>query len=138
MNLDESVTQLTYNYVTTLGPLGGHLEIYCNQLTINLEPANVIAHYVNEQGEALTESSVFQGVVNGPYPTESKTISGYEVLSIIGNTKGYFREEDQQVTYIYGPIKERQTDGKEIIEEKITSNKDEVVHIVLCQKLVGV
>ena len=102
--LDENVTQLTYEYVMTHMTQGGTWN-YMAKITINLEPAVVRVSYVDENKNTLEEVAVFHGMVNTPYTVETKAIAGFELQSIVGNSKGQFTEEDQDIICVYAPLK---------------------------------
>lgn len=82
--------------------------------------ANVIVHYVDEEGVALAQDEKLTGNVGEQYTSEAKTITGYILKEVPENATGTFTEQQQEVTYVYE--KEKQL-GRVIIDfSKVTSN----------------
>ena len=82
--------------------------------------ANVIVHYVDEEGVAIVPEVILTGNVGEQYTSEAKTITGYILKEVPENATGTFTDQPQKVTYVYE--KEKQL-GRVIIDfSKVTSN----------------
>ncbi len=62
---------------------------------------NVIVKYQDENGNAIAPDDVLNGFIGEPYVTSQKTIPGYTIKQVQGNTVGIFTSSLQTVTYIY-------------------------------------
>ncbi|MEQ7192922.1 MucBP domain-containing protein [Enterococcus avium] len=82
--------------------------------------ADVIVHYVDEEGVAIVPDEKLTGNVGEKYTSEAKTITGYILKEVPENATGTFTDQPQEVTYVYE--KEKQL-GRVIIDfSKVTSN----------------
>lgn len=82
--------------------------------------ADVIVHYVDEEGVAIVPDEKLTGNVGEQYTSEAKTFTGYILKVVPGNATGTFTNQQQEVTYVYE--KEKQL-GRVIIDfSKVTSN----------------
>ena len=91
--------------------------VYTKEL---VQGADVIVHYVDEEGNAIAPAETLTGNVDEQYTSEAKTITGYILKEVPGNATGTFTEQPQKVTYVYE--KEKQL-GRVIIDfSKVTSN----------------
>ena len=64
----------------------------------------VLVNYLDEQGNELAPTEIFEGDVGEQYSTEQKDIKGYEFFKMDANGSskaGYFKKDIQTVTYIY-------------------------------------
>ena len=57
--------------------------------------------YVDTNGKEISDSVVTEGRVTTPYKTNSKEISKYRLLEVIGNENGLYNEDGIVVTYVY-------------------------------------
>ncbi|MFV8043146.1 mucin-binding protein, partial [Enterobacter cloacae complex sp.6701062] len=71
------------------------------QFEYTVAQGKVISHYVDEQGNQLTNDEVQSGDLETPWTTKQKEIPGYHFKEVQGNTSGSFTPNDQEVTYIY-------------------------------------
>ena len=62
---------------------------------------NVIARYVDEDGNELAEDVITSDYVNQEYTTEAKEIKDYELIEVKGEETGTYTKEDITVTYVY-------------------------------------
>ena len=82
--------------------------------------ADVIVHYVDEEGNAIAPAETLTGNIGEKYTSEAKTITGYSLKEAPENATGTFTDQPQEVTYVYE--KEKQL-GRVIIDfSKVTSN----------------
>ena len=65
------------------------------------EKGKVIANYVDINGNKIAGRVIFIGTVGTEYETFEKTIDGYYLVRVEGNTKGTYTTEEQEVYYIY-------------------------------------
>ena len=73
-----------------------------------LPAGKVTAEYVDEDGNEVAESEVFEGNIGDQYETEKKDISGYEFVKMhddSANPAGPFTSEEQTVIYVYKQLK---------------------------------
>ncbi|WP_233611060.1 MucBP domain-containing protein [Lactococcus sp. S64] len=105
----------TVNYIYTKNPISG---------------GDVIAKYVDTDGNSISEDIVKSGNVGDDYSTEQKEIAGYTLKEVQGNVSGQFTNQAQTVTYIYtkNPIsggdvtaKYVDTDGNSISKDIVKS-----------------
>lgn len=66
-----------------------------------LKDTNVIAKYVDEQGNEIAGNETISGKVFDEYQTEEKDIYGYQLIEIPQNNTGTMTEESITVTYRY-------------------------------------
>ncbi|WP_339000894.1 MucBP domain-containing protein (plasmid) [Lactococcus garvieae] len=62
---------------------------------------NVIAKYVDENNNTISEDIVKLGNIGENYLTEQKDIEGYTFKEVQGNPSGQFTDQAQTVTYVY-------------------------------------
>lgn len=62
---------------------------------------DVVAHYVDEDGNPLADDIILSGAVGSEYTTEALEIEGYTLKNVIGNTTGTYIDGVIEVTYIY-------------------------------------
>ncbi len=63
--------------------------------------SKVIVNYVDINGKKISGRVIFIGTVGTEYETYEKTIDGYYLVRVEGNTKGTYTTEEQEVTYVY-------------------------------------
>ena len=63
--------------------------------------SKVIAHYVDQNGNTISEDVIIEGLIDDKYKTESKDITGYILNKVDGLEEGNMTLEDIHVTYIY-------------------------------------
>ena len=80
----------TVTYVYTKDPVAG---------------AHIIAKYVDENGNTISDNVVKSGNIGDSYTTEQKAIPGYTFKAVQGNPTGQFTSDAQTVTYIYTKVK---------------------------------
>lgn len=61
----------------------------------------VTVHYLDENGENLTEPVEFNGNIGESYVTEEQDFEYYDFVSVEGETEGFYTTESQEVTYHY-------------------------------------
>ena len=66
-----------------------------------LRPAQVTAHYIDENGNEIAESEILSGKVFDPYETQAKEIYGYELVTIPENASGEMSESPIDVYFNY-------------------------------------
>ncbi|MFQ6324405.1 MucBP domain-containing protein [Lactococcus garvieae] len=62
---------------------------------------NIIAKYVDTEGNKISDDAVKTGNIGETYTTEQKAIEGYTFKEVQGNTTGQFTDQAQTVTYVY-------------------------------------
>ena len=62
---------------------------------------SVTAHYVDTEGNAISDDVVKTGNIGDTYSTEQKTIPGYTFKEVQGSASGQFTDQEQTVTYVY-------------------------------------
>ena len=74
-------------------------------ITVNyvyrLKDTSVVVNYVDDEGNALTDSITIEGKVFDEYTTEEKTFEGYELTEIPNNASGTMTEDTITVSYVY-------------------------------------
>ena len=72
-----------------------------------IKGADVVVHYVDEEGTTLAQAETLTGNVGEQYTSEKKAIEGYLFKEVRGNATGTFTDQQQEVTYVYTkePIK---------------------------------
>lgn len=81
-----------------------------------LKDTNVIAKYVDEQGNEIAGNETISGKVFDEYQTEEKDIYGYQLIENPPNNIGTMTEENITVTYCY-QLKDTSVIAKYIDEE---------------------
>ena len=91
----------------------------------------VIVHYVDEEGNKLTEDEVISGKVADTYKTEQKEIPNYDFVRVEGQTEGELVVDTIEVTYIYKKIP-----AKVIVQylEKDDTPDDNTDNVVLAEQ----
>ena len=91
----------------------------------------VIVHYVDEEGNKLTDDEVISGKVADTYKTEQKDIPNYDFVRVEGQTEGELVEGTIEVTYIYKKIP-----AKVIVQylEKDETPDDDTDNVVLAEQ----
>lgn len=85
-----------------------------------VKKANVIVHYVDEEGNTIAPDEMLTGNIGEQYTTEENAVEGYIFKEVQGNATGTFTDQQQEVTYVYE--KEKQL-GRVIVDfSEITSN----------------
>ena len=64
----------------------------------------VIINYVTEDGEELAPSEEMTGLVGEDYKTTKKAFDKYYLKEVKGNETGVYKEDTQEVTYVYSLI----------------------------------
>lgn len=76
------------------------------------QTSSVLAIYVDEEGNKLTNDVLLEGEIGEAYTTEAKKFDGYDLLEIKGEPRGDYTEKQQTVTYIYQlKGEDKQTEG---------------------------
>ena len=63
--------------------------------------SNVIARYVDKNGNVIAKEEITNGKYRSEYATSEKEIQYYELIDVIGEEKGTYGLEDIVVTYVY-------------------------------------
>ena len=101
-----------YKYVTELGKVSGNYKegvqevvyIYEKEQTQpvpEIEKGTIIIHYVDTDGNYLTNDIIETNTVGESYTSEQKSFDNYEFVTIIGNRSGLFQKGTYEVTYIF-------------------------------------
>ncbi|MFK4878836.1 MucBP domain-containing protein [Lactococcus petauri] len=82
-----------------------------------VKAADVTAHYVDIDGNKISDDVVKSGNIGDDYSTEQKDIAGYTFKEVQGNPTGQFTDTPQTVTYVYkkskvNPVKSNPDDNK--------------------------
>ena len=70
-------------------------------LSYTAQKGKVIARYIDNKGNVISEEVITSGMVNDEYKTNAKDIEGYALIDIDGDETGLYQKEDIIVTYIY-------------------------------------
>lgn len=85
----------------------------------------VVAKYINKDGEEISERTSVKGDIGTSYETEKKDIKGYEFTGIKGeaDAKGKFAEGVTTIEYVYDKIdkEEKPEEKPEIIETNVVT-----------------
>lgn len=76
----------------------------------------VTVHFQDVKGNKLADDMILHGKMGETYQLSAKKIAGYQFEKTIGNDKGTFGTENQEITYIYS--KEKVTPAKENTSQK--------------------
>ncbi|MUN92778.1 MucBP domain-containing protein, partial [Enterococcus gallinarum] len=94
------------------------------------DAAPVTVKYQDSEGNQLAEPTILSGKVGLPYASEAKEISGWYVVETPANASGIFREEAQEVVYVYErseaapvTVKYQDSEGNQLAEPTILSGK---------------
>ena len=63
--------------------------------------SKVIVNYVDINGKKISGRVIFIGTVGTEWKSFEKTIDGYYLVRVEGNTEGLYTTEEQEVTYVY-------------------------------------
>ena len=74
--------------------------------TYELNPAEVIVRFVDQDGNTLAEEQVISGLVFDAYETKAENINGYALSVTPDNAKGTMTEDPITVTYVYEAVPE--------------------------------
>ena len=72
-----------------------------NVVALPDDKQSVTAHYVDTEGNAISDDVVKTGNIGDTYSTEQKTIPGYTFKEVQGSASGQFTDQEQTVTYVY-------------------------------------
>ncbi len=64
----------------------------------------IVVQFVDEAGNALTDSQAYTGVVGAAYSTDPAAIEGYELIVTPENASGIYTTDTQTITYVYSKI----------------------------------
>ncbi len=68
------------------------------------EKGQVIAKYVDEDGNELCHDLVYSGTIGTDYQTSQLVFSGYKFKEVIGQSQGTYQTKEQEVQYVYVKI----------------------------------
>lgn len=68
------------------------------------EKGKVISKYVDEDGNNLCKDLIYSGKLETDYKTSQLMFPGYKLKEIIGNERGVYQKEEQEVKYVYTKI----------------------------------
>ena len=80
---------------------------------------SVVANYVDEEGNVISDQVITIGNIGDPYSTEQKAIPGYTFKEIQGSASGQFTAQDQTVYYVYTKNAPTITTEKKTVNETI-------------------
>ncbi len=88
----------------------------------------VIAHYVDLEGNTLSEDVITSGLVGDNYVTNSKNIDNYVLVGVEGNASGKYTKETIEVTYKYAKlgkliVKYVDKNGNELLKSEETTKQ---------------
>ena len=86
----------------------------------------VIANYIDENGNKLAESEIFEGYAYDNYATTAKNISGYELISQPDNAEGIILSEETVVDYIYKKVEEPEIPTEPVSDEPVTESVPDI------------
>nr|WP_283092962.1 MucBP domain-containing protein [Planococcus sp. MSAK28401] len=92
---------------------------------------DITVEHVDQEGNALAESSIQSGVVGEEYQTVGKAIEGYTLVEIPANAAGEFKEDPQTVTYVYGQT------AADVTVEYVDGNGDPLLDSTFESGIVG-
>ena len=89
---------------------------------------SVVANYVDEEGNVISDQVITIGNIGDPYSTEQKAIPGYTFKEIQGSASGQFTDKEQTVTYVYtkDPVAGANVTAKYVDENGKTISDDVV------------
>ncbi len=91
----ENKVSATIKTTTTTDPVED-----TSKTTVSVK-GTVIAHYQDTEGKILEKDEIYTDLVENSYQTKEKTISGYKLVEIKGEETGTYKDDQQEVTYIY-------------------------------------
>ncbi|KAF1296729.1 hypothetical protein BAU15_08770 [Enterococcus sp. JM4C] len=80
------------------------------KLVAPVEQAEVVVHYVDENGKEISKSISIKGQIGDSYKTSAKEIAGYVLVKEPKNKTGKFTKDNQKIVYVYA--KEEKNSGK--------------------------
>lgn len=83
----------------------------------------VTVHYHDDHGNTLHSDEVITGKVGDNYTTDTKTIKGYQLKTILGTPSGQIKDQPLEVTYIYQAEQPTKNEGKVIIHHHDQNGK---------------
>lgn len=91
-----------------------------------VEAQPVVSYYLDTEGNPLAEEASTLGEIDEEYTTTAKTIPGYTLVKVEGNTSGKYTATQQEVRYIYLKDSPGNFDGSYIdyAENTVTSIND--------------
>lgn len=138
-NIGENYQVIKYNipkykFDRIIGEEKGEIEKNVKVITVIYVPiaSNVIARYVDENGNTIESDKIYSGGIGQKYQTEKKNIKGWKFEKVEGRESGLFSDEVQVIKYVYkrvGNLIVRCVDiyGNQIINDKVYTdyvNKD--------------
>ena len=89
---------------------------------------SVVANYVDEEGNVISDQVITIGNIGDPYSTEQKAIPGYTFKEAQGSASGQFTDKEQTVTYVYtkDPVAGANVTAKYVDENGKTISDDVV------------
>ena len=66
-----------------------------------LKYGNVYVYYIDTLGNLLTDKITMRDEVDNAYTTEEKNFDGYKLVRVDGPKEGAFKEEAQEIYYVY-------------------------------------
>ena len=91
-----------------------------------VKAGNVIAHYVDEDGNPLADDIITSGAVGSEYTTDALEIEGYTLKTVLGNKTGTYVDGTIEVTYIY-EFTSGMGDGEDLPEDPIVPDVPEEI-----------
>lgn len=82
---------------TTISKVETKHQLYVEEQTTG----KVIVQYVDNNQVELEASEVLEGDLGAPYASNPKEIPGYELVEVVGETEGTFKQKEQVVQYVY-------------------------------------
>ena len=81
----------------------GTVTVFDSEKVVELpeNEGSVVANYVDEEGNVISDQVITIGNIGDPYSTEQKAIPGYTFKEIQGSASGQFTDKEQTVTYVY-------------------------------------
>ncbi|KRL75528.1 hypothetical protein FC17_GL002582 [Secundilactobacillus paracollinoides DSM 15502 = JCM 11969] len=89
------------------------------------DPETLTVRYEDSNGQSIIDPTTVEGVYNGSYTTEPKTIEGYTLASSTDNTTGTYTVDTPDVVYTYTADPEtvtvvyQNTDGQSIANSEV-------------------
>ncbi|EOH94139.1 MucBP domain-containing protein [Enterococcus pallens] len=98
--------------------------IYIYEPKVEAQP--VVSYYLDTEGNPLADEASTLGEIDEEYTTTAKTIPGYTLVKVEGNTSGKYTAAQQEVRYIYLKDSPGNFDGSYIdyAENTVTSIND--------------
>ncbi|MGY3747958.1 MucBP domain-containing protein [Vagococcus salmoninarum] len=96
--------------------------------------SQVTVKYLSETNEEIAQSVILQGIVNQPYKTEAKAISGYRLVETPANSTGKYSESPIEVIYRY---EKDQTVDKSTVTVTYRDGNGDVLEVIVMTGTVG-